>query len=52
MLDCHIGSASAVAVPKGGPYNSIDVQVKLVAATDLEDAWVVDSLRADVPAGP
>ena len=45
-------SATAVAKPVGGPYNEIDVHAKLVAATDLEDAWVVDSLEADIPAGP
>jgi hypothetical protein len=45
-------TATAVATPVGGPYDEIDVHAKLVAATDLEDAWVVDSLEADVPAGP
>jgi hypothetical protein len=46
------GSATAVAVPTGGPYDGHDVMVKLIPAADLEDAWVVDSLVADVPAGP
>jgi hypothetical protein len=45
-------TASAVAVPKGGPYDGVEVQVELLAATDLEGAWLVDSLLADVPAGP
>jgi hypothetical protein len=45
-------AATAVAVPKGGPYDGVEVQVELVAATDLDGAWVVDSLFADVPAGP
>jgi hypothetical protein len=45
-------TATAVAVPKGGPYDGVDVQVDLVAAPDLDGAWVVDSLFADVPAGP
>ena len=45
-------TAKAVAKPVGGPYDGVDVQVSLVAATDLDDAWVVDSLFADVPAGP
>ena len=44
--------ASAVAVPAGGPYDGVDVEVDLVAAGDLEDAWLIDSLLADVPAGP
>ncbi len=45
-------SATAVAKPVGGPYDGVAVEVSLIAATDLEDAWVVDSLFADVPAGP
>ena len=45
-------SASAVAVPSGGPYHGVDVEVELVPATDLDGAWLVDSLLADVPAGP
>jgi hypothetical protein len=45
-------TASAVVIPTGGPYDGIEVQVELVAATDLEGAWLVDSLVADVPAGP
>ncbi len=45
-------SATAVARPTGGPYDGVDVEVKLVPATDLDDAWLVDSLFADVPAGP
>jgi hypothetical protein len=44
--------ATAVAVPKGGPYDGVEVEVELVPATDLGDAWVIDSLFADVPAGP
>ena len=45
-------TATAVAKPVGGPYDGVDVEVSLVAATDLDDAWLVDSLFADVPAGP
>lgn len=45
-------TASAVAVPDGGPYHGIAVDVELVAASDLEGAWLVDSLLAEVPAGP
>jgi len=45
-------AAKATAVPKGGPYEGHDVTVALVPATDLEGAWLVDSLIAHVPAGP
>jgi len=45
-------SVEALVIPKGGPYDGVEVAVTLVPATDLEDAWVVDSLVADVPAGP
>jgi hypothetical protein len=45
-------SVTAVAIPKGGPYDGAEVEITLLPATDLEDAWVVDSLVADVPAGP
>jgi len=45
-------SASAAVIPAGGPYDGVEVQVELVAATDFEGAWLVDSLVADVPAGP
>jgi hypothetical protein len=44
--------ATAVAIPSGGPYDGVDVQVTLLPAVDLEGAWLVDSLVADVPAGP
>jgi hypothetical protein len=46
------GTASAIAIPVGGPYDGVEVEVGLVSATDLEGAWVVNSLVADVPAGP
>ncbi len=45
-------TATAVAVPSGGPYDGVEVEVELVAATDLAGAWAIDSLLADVPAGP
>jgi hypothetical protein len=45
-------TATAVAHPTGGPYDGAQVDVELVAATDLDGAWVVDSLVANVPAGP
>jgi hypothetical protein len=44
--------ATAVAVPTGGPYDGVDVNVELLPSPDLEGAWLVDSLLADVPAGP
>jgi hypothetical protein len=44
--------ASAVAVPRGGPYDGVEVEVELVAYPALEGAWLVDSLLADVPPGP
>jgi hypothetical protein len=42
-------SASAVAIPRGGPYDGVDVEVELI---DEVGGWRVDSLLADVPAGP
>jgi hypothetical protein len=42
-------SASAVAIPTGGPYDGVEVEVELVRGGD---GWRVDSLLADVPAGP
>jgi hypothetical protein len=46
------GATSAVAIPVGGPYDGVEVEVSLLPASDLEGAWLVDSLVADVPAGP
>ena len=45
-------AASAVAVPDGGPYDGLEVEVELVRDPARSDAWLVDSLLADVPAGP
>lgn len=42
-------SASAVAIPAGGPYDGVEVEVELVREGE---GWQVDSLLADVPAGP
>jgi hypothetical protein len=42
-------SASAVAIPSGGPYDGVEVEVELV---NEPGGWRVDSLLADVPAGP
>lgn len=44
--------ASAIAVPEGGPYGGVEVEVELVADPALGGAWLVDSLLADIPAGP
>jgi hypothetical protein len=46
------GSASATAIPTGGPYDGIEVEVELVADPAEPRAWRVSSLLADVPAGP
>jgi hypothetical protein len=45
-------TATAVAVPRGGPYDGVEVEVELVADPELEGAWLVEGLFADVPAGP
>jgi hypothetical protein len=45
-------SASAVAVPTGGPYGGVEVEVEMVSDPARDGAWQVDSLLADVPAGP
>ena len=44
--------ATALAVPSGGPYDGVEVEIGLVADPAREDGWLVDSLFADVPAGP
>ncbi len=41
--------ASVTVVPEGGPYDGVEVEVELVKEGDT---WRVDSLLADVPAGP
>jgi hypothetical protein len=43
------GTASAVAVPVGGPYNGAKVEVSLIQGGP---GYQVDALRADVPVGP
>jgi hypothetical protein len=42
-------SASAVTIPSGGPYDGVEVDVELIREPG---GWRVDSLLADVPAGP
>lgn len=41
--------ATATVVPGGGPYDDVDVDVELIRDGG---GWRVDSLLADVPAGP
>lgn len=41
--------ATGTVVPAGGPYDGVDVEVELVRDGE---GWRVDSLLADVPAGP
>lgn len=41
--------ATATVVPGGGPYDDVDVEVELVRDGG---GWRIDSLLADVPAGP
>jgi hypothetical protein len=42
-------AATAVVIPAGGPYDGVEVEVGLVRDAG---GWQVDSLVADVPAGP
>lgn len=42
-------SATAIATPRGGVSDGIELDVGLVAT---EDGWRIDSLDADVPVGP
>lgn len=42
-------SASAVAIPSGGPYDGVEVEVELLRSGE---GWRVAALLADVPAGP
>jgi hypothetical protein len=42
-------TAEAVVVPKGGPNDGFEHEVVLVREGDT---WLVDSLKADIPAGP
>lgn len=48
-LETSGDTTEAVVIPKGGPTDGFEHEVTLV----LEgDAWLVDSLEADIPAGP
>lgn len=42
-------AATALVIPAGGPYDGVEVEVELVREGT---GWKVDSLLADVPAGP
>lgn len=41
--------ANVIVVPNGGPYDGVEVEVELVRDGE---GWRVNSLLADVPAGP
>jgi hypothetical protein len=43
------GEATATVIPDGGPNDGIETEVVLVKEGST---WLVDSLEADVPAGP
>ncbi len=42
-------TATVTVVPRGGPYDDVEVRAELVRDAD---GWRLDSLLADVPAGP
>jgi hypothetical protein len=42
-------AATALVIPAGGPYDGVEVEVELIREPG---GWRVDSLLADVPAGP
>jgi hypothetical protein len=44
--------ATAIVTPDGGVYDGIEVDVTLIADPEQPDSWLLDSLVADVPAGP
>ena len=48
-LDVSDEAAQATVIPDGGPNDGIETEVVLVKEGD---AWLVDSLKADIPAGP
>lgn len=48
-LDESGDRAQALVVPEGGPNDGFDHEVVLVREGD---AWLVDSIEADIPAGP
>ena len=48
-LEVDGDSAEAVVVPKGGPNDGFEHRVELV---NVGGAWALDSLEADIPAGP
>lgn len=48
-LDSSGDMAEAIVVPEGGPNDGFEHEVVLVREGD---SWLVDSLEADIPAGP
>jgi hypothetical protein len=48
-INRSVAAATAIAIPTGGPYDEVEVEVELVREPG---GWRVDSLLADVPAGP
>jgi hypothetical protein len=48
-LDVEGDSAQAVVVPEGGPNDGFNHDVTLV---NVDGAWILESLEADIPAGP
>ncbi len=48
-LEVEGDSAQAVVVPEGGPNDGFDHDVTL---TNVDGLWVLESIDADIPAGP
>ena len=48
-LDVSGDEAQATVIPDGGPNDGIETEVELV---NEDEVWKVDSLEADIPAGP
>ena len=48
-LDVSGDEAQATVIPDGGPNDGIETEVELI---DEDEVWKVDSLEADIPAGP
>ncbi len=49
-IDERTDGASAVVLPRGGPYAGVEVEIELTGSS--AEGWRVSSLLADVPAGP
>jgi hypothetical protein len=48
-VDDSGGEATTTAIARGGVYNGEEIEVQLVRQGD---AWSVDAIKVDVPAGP